>query len=580
MKLVTDRWIFKNLGNIPLDIPIDKFYDMFDRDKNESLWWSQDPQMLVHGAGFELCDQEDWTAMCSHLKALPQIHVLHFTCRNCHDFEANPSSYLLANKTFHLGPTSRVLGHSCTRQDFASGSTVALGVGIKTDEGYTLSGKEKSLSSNSPAKKMKNKHCIADPNPLVKIHGRSFNDVQEINTYVASLDHGATRLDTQIAIIDRLTNGLHVQCSVAAKFVDVFKKDQSWKACHWTVKQFDDLVQPILELEQTSKSQGRNGISNSLATIASNWGADVAEICAMDKGGDSYYRRLASVSTVYKNRYDDARLAVNNVIISRILAKANKKSSKRYASLMDWTVVLNNPVPVNSPPPIPDKALKKTRVCIGKYGILKAGLGSGPDADDGDSASFDSSTTCEDNESNTFISKNKLRRSPRTVPGPQKPDVVDLEGEQSNHSKLDQGKTGITSGASDDKSVSRPWVCCTKCKNVSGMPEQWRIHVENPAPVDLQFAMCLLSVMRYSRQEFELCDEHLTMLGKRLSLVPQKSTILRHRFDQLWEHRSSHYILRDFVLNNREWFVADMIFKCAPPVRRQTVTQPERFWAF
>lgn len=33
-------------------------------------------------------------------------------------------------------------------------------------------------------------------------------------------------------------------------------------------------------------------------------------------------------------------------------------------------------------------------------------------------------------------------------------------------------------------------------------------------------------------KEFELCDEHLMMLGKRLIFIPPKSTILRIRLDQ------------------------------------------------
>lgn len=45
--------------------------------------------------------------------------------------------------------------------------------------------------------------------------------------------------------------------------------------------------------------------------------------------------------TVFKNRYTEARTALNSVIIEPILSKKNRQSCRRYASLIDWTAVLN-----------------------------------------------------------------------------------------------------------------------------------------------------------------------------------------------------------------------------------------------
>lgn len=43
-------------------------------------------------------------------------------------------------------------------------------------------------------------------------------------------------------------------------------------------------------------------------------------------------------------------------------------------SLVDWTTVLTSPVALDSPPPIPNELLRKARMCIGEYGVLKAVL--------------------------------------------------------------------------------------------------------------------------------------------------------------------------------------------------------------
>lgn len=83
--------------------------------------------------------------------------------------------------------------------------------------------------------------------------------------------------------------------------------------------------------------------------------------------------RIASVSTLYKDRYMDARTLVNHVIIERVLSEKNKQSRQRFAGLIDWTAVLNSAVSPKSPPPIPDLLLKNARVCVGDFGILRAG---------------------------------------------------------------------------------------------------------------------------------------------------------------------------------------------------------------
>lgn len=65
---------------------------------------------------------------------------------------------------------------------------------------------------------------------------------------------------------------------------------------------------------------------------------------------------------------------VNNIIIEQVLLEKNKQSGQRFASLIDWTVVLNLRVFFKSPLLISNLLLKNTRVYIKDFGILKAGL--------------------------------------------------------------------------------------------------------------------------------------------------------------------------------------------------------------
>lgn len=54
--------------------------------------------------------------------------------------------------------------------------------------------------------------------------------------------------------------------------------------------------------------------------------------------------------------------------------------------------------------------------------------------------------------------------------------------------------------------------------------------------------------------QFRLCDDHFLKLCKRLHFIGAQRAILTVRVNQLWELRSSHPTLQQFVINNCEWF--------------------------
>lgn len=75
--------------------------------------------MLIHEAGLELSDQEDLTAMCSHVKVLAHLRVQHFTCPKHLDLAADSSSSPLAGIAPHFSPNNPVSSlPSCVVRDF------------------------------------------------------------------------------------------------------------------------------------------------------------------------------------------------------------------------------------------------------------------------------------------------------------------------------------------------------------------------------------------------------------------------------------------------------------------------------
>lgn len=207
---------------------------------------------------------------------------------------------------------------------------------------------------------------------ILKANGKIFKTVKAASRYVKSLEHGVKRFSTQISIIEFFNETQEKDSDSRARLAQQFRDDESWRACGWTVDQFDDLIEPIMTCRQVF-TVARDRRSAAINTISRNWSAEIAEAVGSEKGGQTCLRRIASVLTSYKDRYMDARTLVNYIIIERILSKKNKQSGRRVASLIDWTTLFNSAVSSESPPPISEVLLEKARVRIGDFGILRAG---------------------------------------------------------------------------------------------------------------------------------------------------------------------------------------------------------------
>ncbi|MCJ1343838.1 hypothetical protein MMC31_002035 [Peltigera leucophlebia] len=105
------------------------------------------------------------------------------------------------------------------------------------------------------------------------------------------------------------------------------------------------------------------------------------------------------------------------------------------------------------------------------------------------------------------------------------------------------------------------WSFYNHCRNLDAILRAWQQKVKRNDPIDLHVGMCILSVFMYSQQQFALCNIHFLKLCKRVQLSGSKPAILSIRVNQLWEARSSHASLVQFVQNHQDCFPTKMVFE-------------------
>ena len=224
-----------------------------------------------------------------------------------------------------------------------------------------------------------------------------------------------------------------------------------------------ELIQPLLAAEKTFVNmKDRREIS--LQTISSNWSNEIADAISAEKCGSVCLRRVAAVSVLFKNRYIDARNALNHVIIKRMLSNENRQSSRRYSSLVDWTAVLNRSIYLNSLPPVSPRSMKEACVCIGKYGVLRAGAAPSPKhkgkGHDGAASSMSGAVSSSD-------AVSPLSGTEAQEPLKPKQDIQN-----------DSAKKPLLVPANIAKKTysrkSKPWSSCGSCKNLAAIPTDWQ----------------------------------------------------------------------------------------------------------
>ncbi len=208
---------------------------------------------------------------------------------------------------------------------------------------------------------------------MIKANGRLFKTRATANKYVKTFIFGEDRLSVQIETIENCKMKIATRSTAYSKLATKFLEDVSWRESKWTPKQFMELIKPLLAIKLTV-SDIRDQGTLALQTIAGNWGLPVAKRIKAEVKGVWYLRRIALVSSLYKDNYEDARHKLNYRIINHILSKKSRQSARRYASLMDWTSVLNSPNCHGIPSVITFQMLQATSVWIDSDGILKAGL--------------------------------------------------------------------------------------------------------------------------------------------------------------------------------------------------------------
>ncbi len=381
---------------------------------------------------------------------------------------------------------------------------------------------------------------------MIKANGRFFNSIAAANNYVETFTFGEDRLQVQIETIENCKMKIATRSTAYARLATKFFDDGSWRECKWTPEQFTELIAPLLAMKLTVTDM-RDRDTLALQTIAKNWWLSVAESIKAEVKGYMCLRRIASVSSMFKGEYDDARNELNYCILQRILAKKSRQSTRRYASLMDWTNVLNSSNRHGPASIITFQMLKEARVWIGRDGILKAGF------------SVDSEGAVDESEG---VEEGEEEGEEEEKP---KPDTV-TKGKK-KRSKRSKGsiKTNpaerSTTVTIPSPKKNPPWANCRHCTNFNDIPETWREEVECEEPIDLLQGMYLLAAFTFSR--FKICDRHYLLLCKRLQLVGTKPAVLAVRVKQLWNARADHLSLLEVVRNNRKWFKGDLLFSIA-----------------
>ncbi len=334
---------------------------------------------------------------------------------------------------------------------------------------------------------------------MIKANGRLFKTTAAANKYVETFTFGEDRFSVQIETIENYKMKIATRSTAYAKLATKFLEDGSWRESKWTPKQFMELIEPLLAIKLTV-SDIRDRGTLALQTITGNWGLPVAERIKAEVKGVWCLRQIASVSSLYKDNYENARHELNHRIINYILSKKSRQSAPHYASLMDWTSVLNSPNCHRVPSVITFQILQAARVYINGDGILKAGL-SVPRKDAVDQQ--------EDEEVEREKKKTSLRKNTSQSSTAPKNKIKRLK--RSTKSTPVESSAKITI---PPPKTNPPWSACLHCTNVHDIPVTWREEVESEEPIDLQQGMYLLAAFMYS--QFKVCDRHYLLLCKRL----------------------------------------------------------------
>ncbi|MCJ1348892.1 hypothetical protein MMC31_007125, partial [Peltigera leucophlebia] len=294
--------------------------------------------------------------------------------------------------------------------------------------------------------KLKTLQQEPDDNAFVlQVNGKTFKSVSALNKFTETFSFGPDCLVVQIDAIEH--------CKQSASYSSR------------TSEQFIELIEPLLGMEKTFLDM-RDRADMSLQTISMNWSVDIAKVISSEKGGNTCLRRIASVSLIFKNRYDDARNALNHVIIDHILSKKTRQSCRRYASLVDWTVVLNRSTYYNSLPPITLSTMLEARVCIGDYGILRAGI-----AQQSTTKTKELVKSSSDSEQRDTVSEDEDRvTSGKQAPISFKRSLPSNPNPADNASILKKRKT---------------WSSCNHCRNLDAIPTAWQQEVERNDLIDM-----------------------------------------------------------------------------------------------
>ena len=172
--------------------------------------------------------------------------------------------------------------------------------------------------------KLKTLQQEPDDNAFVlQANEKTFKSVSALNKFTETFGFGPDRLVVQIDAIEHCKQSASHLSRVYAKIAKKFLDDESWKVANWTSEQFIELIKPLLSIEKIFFDI-RDRADMSLQTISMNWSINIAKVISSKKGGNTCLRRVASVSLIFKNRYDDTRNALNHVIIDRILSKKTR----------------------------------------------------------------------------------------------------------------------------------------------------------------------------------------------------------------------------------------------------------------
>lgn len=159
--------------------------------------------------------------------------------------------------------------------------------------------------------------------------------------------------------------------------------------------------------------------------------------------------------------------------------KKKKQSRQRVASLIDWTTLFNLAVSSESLPPISKVLLKKARVHISDFGILRSDPYKTIKLEKKDDLQPDSDSPEEDQASSISenIDNSKDFKDSKKIPTP-------------SNSKAIMKLLLVR------KTLS--WTQCQKCQNIEAIPLSWQKKIESKISMDLQVAMCILAIVMYN----------------------------------------------------------------------------------